>query len=300
MTRIQANLFLLFSGAIWGAGFVAQSTAMDAIGPLWFIGLRFAIATLVALPLALLENRQAAAPLPRNAMRNFVFVGLALFGGAVTQQYGLLTTTVTNSGFLTGLYVVFVPVLTVVFLRRRPHWVIWPAALLAAFGIFLLSGGALSALTGGDMLTIVCALFWAVQLMLVGLFAPATGRPMLLSTTQFAVCAVAGCALAGLLEPLSLDAISGALPQILYAGIFSSGIAFICQVVGQRYTTAPQAAIFLSSEALFAALFGVLLLGETITPVGYVGCAVIFLAMLAVELVPELTKKRGEAAEAAV
>ncbi|MQW40902.1 EamA family transporter [Sinorhizobium meliloti] len=237
MTRIQANLFLLFSGAIWGAGFVAQSTAMDAIGPLWFIGLRFAIATLVV---------------------------------------------------------------TVVFLRRRPHWVIWPAALLAAFGIFLLSGGALSALTGGDMLTIVCALFWAVQLMLVGLFAPATGRPMLLSMTQFAVCAVAGCVLAGLFEPLSLDAINGALPQILYAGIFSSGIAFICQVVGQRYTTAPQAAIFLSSEALFAALFGVLLLGETITPVGYVGCAVIFLAMLAVELVPELTKKRREAAQAAV
>ncbi|WP_018011191.1 DMT family transporter [Sinorhizobium medicae] len=300
MTRIQANLFLLFSGAIWGAGFVAQSTAMEAIGPLWFIGLRFAIAALVALPLALLEKRQAATPLPRHAMPNFVFIGLALFGGAVTQQYGLLTTTVTNSGFLTGLYVVFVPVLTVVFLRRRPHWVIWPAALLATFGIFLLSGGALSALTGGDMLTIVCALFWAVQLMLVGIFAPATGRPMLLSMTQFAVCAIAGCVLAGLFEPLSLAAIKGALPQILYAGVFSGGIAFICQVVGQRYTTAPQAAIFLSSEALFAALFGVLLLGETITPVGYVGCAVIFLAMLAVELIPELTKKRREAAKAAV
>ncbi|PST22289.1 EamA/RhaT family transporter [Mesorhizobium plurifarium] len=300
MTRIQANLFLLFAGAIWGAGFVAQSTAMDAIGPLWFIGLRFAIATFVALPLALLEKRQAAAtPLPRNAVRNFIFIGLALFGGAVTQQYGLLTTTVTNSGFLTGLYVVFVPVLTVVFLRRRPHWVIWPAALLATFGIFLLSGGTLTALTGGDLLTIACALFWAVQLMLVGIFAPATGRPMLLSMTQFAVCAVAGCVLAGLFEPLSPDAIRGALPQILYAGIFSSGIAFICQVVGQRYTTAPQAAIFLSSEALFAALFGVLLLGEIIPPVGYVGCAVIFLAMLAVELVPELAKKRREAAQAA-
>ncbi|MCA1367717.1 DMT family transporter [Bradyrhizobium sp. BRP14] len=294
MTRIQANLFLLFAGAIWGAGFVAQSTAMEAIGPLWFIGLRFVIATLVALPLALVEARQTAAPLPRNAVRNFIFIGLALFGGAVTQQFGLLSTTVTNSGFLTGLYVVFVPVLTVVFLRRQPHWVIWPAALLASFGIFLLSGGALSSLTGGDLLTIVCALFWAIQMMLVGVFAPATGRPMLLSMTQFAVCAVAGSALAVIYEPLSLDVIRQALPQILYAGIFSSGIAFICQVVGQRYTTAPQAAIFLSSEALFAALFGVLLLDEIITPIGYLGCAVIFAAMLAVELVPELTKKREE------
>jgi drug/metabolite transporter (DMT)-like permease len=295
VTRIQANLFLLFAGAIWGAGFVAQSTAMNAIGPLWFIGLRFAIATLVALPLALVEARQAAAPLPRNTVRNFIFIGLALFGGAVTQQFGLLSTTVTNSGFLTGLYVVFVPVLTVVFLRRQPHWVIWPAALLASFGIFLLSGGALSSLTGGDLLTIVCALFWAIQLMLVGIFAPSTGRPMLLSMTQFAVCAVAGSALAGIFEPLSLDVVRQALPQILYAGIFSSGIAFICQVVGQRYTTAPQAAIFLSSEALFAALFGVLLLDEIITPTGYLGCAVIFAAMLAVELVPELTKREEEA-----
>lgn len=299
MTRIQANLFLLFAGAIWGAGFVAQSTAMEVIGPLWFIGLRFAIATLVALPLVLIEARQATEPLSRGAIRNFVFIGLALFGGAVTQQFGLLTTTVTNSGFLTGLYVVFVPALTVVFLRRRPHWIIWPAALMASLGIFLLSGGALSRLTGGDLLTIVCALFWAIQVMLIGIFAAGTGRPMLLSMTQFAVCAVLGIVLAALFEPLSLSAVNGALPEILYAGVFSSGIAFICQVVGQRYTTAPQAAIFLSSEALFAALFGVWLLGEVITPIGYVGCAIIFTAMLLVELVPELTRSRQEAAKAA-
>lgn len=96
-----------------------------------------------------------------------------------------------------------------------------------------------------------------------------------------------GC-LAGLLfEPVSLAAIKSALPEILYAGLFSSGVAFICQNIAQRYTTAPQAAIFLSSEALFAALFGVLLLGETIPPIGYTGCAIIFAAMLAVELVPE-------------
>lgn len=296
MTRIQANLFLLLSGSIWGAGFVAQSTAMEAIGPLWFIGLRFVIATLVALPLVLLEARQTAKPLAKGAMRNFIFIGLALFGGAVTQQFGLLSTTVTNSGFLTGLYVVFVPVLTVVFLRRRPHWIIWPSALMASLGIFLLSGGTLSGLNGGDLLTIVCALFWAIQVMLIGIFAAGTGRPMLLSMTQFAVCAVLGVVLAATLEPLSLSAVQGALPEILYAGVFSSGIAFICQVVGQRYTTAPQAAIFLSSEALFAALFGALLLGETIPPLGYVGCAIIFAAMLLVELVPELTRTRSPAA----
>ena len=91
---------------------------------------------------------------------------------------------------------------------------------------------------------------------------------------------------------VEVEAWTGALPEILYAGLFSSGVAFICQNIAQRYTTAPQAAVFLSSEALFAALFGVLLLGETISPAGYAGCAIIFTAMLAVELVPELLRNR--------
>ncbi len=296
VTRIQANLFLLFSGAIWGAGFVAQSTAMDAIGPMWFVGLRFAIAAVIAAPLALWEHRRATAPMPKSSLRNFVWIGLALFAGASTQQVGLLTTSVTNSGFLTGLYVVFVPVLTVLFLRKKPHWVIWPGALMAFIGIFLLSGGAIAGLSIGDLLTIVCAMFWAIQMILVGIFASSTGRPMTLSMIQFAVCAVLGCAAGAVFEPLNLAAVQNALPEILYAGLFSSGVGFICQVVAQRYTTAPQAAIFLSSEALFAALFGVLLLGETISPMGYVGCAIIFAAMLIVEIVPELTKPKALAA----
>jgi drug/metabolite transporter (DMT)-like permease len=292
MTRVQANLLLLLAGAIWGAGFIAQSTAMETLGPIWFIGLRFAVATLVAVPFALWEKARAGSPLRPAHVGGFVLTGLALFAAAATQQVGLLTTTVTNSGFLTGLYVVFTPILTVVFLRKRPHWVIWPAAAMATFGIFLLSGGTLEALSLGDVLTIVCALFWSVQMICVGIFANRSGRPMALSALQFAICAVLGCTVGYLFEPISLEAIKGAGMEILYAGLFSSGIAFIFQNVAQRYTTAPQAAIFLSSEALFAALFGVLLLGETISPAGYLGCAIIFAAMLAVELVPELVRTR--------
>ncbi|WP_337182253.1 DMT family transporter [Shinella sp.] len=292
MTRVQANLLLLLAGAIWGAGFIAQSTAMKSLGPVWFIGLRFAVATLVALPFALWEKARAASPLRRSDLAGFVLTGIALFAAAAFQQVGLLTTTVTNSGFLTGLYVVFTPILTVLLLRRRPHWIVWPAAFMASFGIFLLSGGTLAALTLGDMLTIFCAVLWSVQMICVGVFSGRSGRPLALSLVQFLVCAVVGCGAGLLFEPVSLAAISGALPEILYAGLFSSGVAFIFQNVAQRYTTAPQAAIFLSSEALFAALFGVLLLGETISPAGYAGCAIIFLAMLAVELVPELLRPR--------
>lgn len=300
MTRVQANLLLLLAGAIWGAGFIAQSTAMETLGPIWFIGLRFAVATVVALPFAFWEKSRAKSPVRPADVAGFALTGLALFAAAAFQQVGLLTTTVTNSGFLTGLYVVFTPILTVLVLRRSPHWIVWPAAFMASFGIFLLSGGTLAALTVGDMLTIFCAVLWSVQMICVGVFAGRSGRPIALSLVQFALCAVLGCAAGVLFEPISLAAVQGALPEILYAGFFSSGIAFIFQNVAQRYTTAPQAAIFLSSEALFAALFGVMLLGETISPAGYAGCAIIFAAMLAVELVPELLRGRrsGTPAEA--
>ncbi|PTM92633.1 DMT family transporter [Mycoplana dimorpha] len=298
MSRLQANFLLLLAGAIWGAGFIAQSTAMATLGPIWFIGLRFAVATLVAVPFALVESRRATAPVRSADRIGFIVTGVALFAAAAFQQVGLLTTSVTNSGFLTGLYVVFTPILTVFVLRKRAHWIIWPAALTATAGIFLLSGGAFSALTTGDVLTIVCALLWSIQMICVGVFAGRSGRPLALSLVQFAVCAVVGCAVAAIVEPISLAAIRGALPEILYSGLFSSGLAFICQNVAQRYTTAPQAAIFLSSEALFAAFFGVFLLGETIPAAGYAGCAIIFVAMLATELVPELSKPKDRSAAA--
>lgn len=292
MTRIQANLVLLLAAAIWGGGFVAQSTAMAAIGPLWFIGLRFAVATLVVLPFVGLEARRASAKLTRKHLTLFVLVGLALFGGAVTQQIGLKTTTVTNSSFITGLYVVFVPLIAVIFLRRPPHWIIWPASAMALTGIYLLSGGALSGLTTGDLLTVICAGFWAIQITFAGIGVRETGRPLALSATQFGVTAAAALAIAMVIEPVSLEAVRAALGEILYVGIFSSGLAFVLQVVGQRYTTSSQAAIFLSSEALFGATLGALLLGETISPLGYAGCALMFTAMLIVELVPELTRRR--------
>ena len=299
MSRLQANLLLLLTGAIWGAGFITQATAMETLGPIWFIGLRFAVATFVALPFALAEDKRVSKPATRGDWLGFVATGLALFAAAAAQQVGLLTTTVTNSGFLTGLYVVFTPILTTLVLRKQPHWVIWPAALMATVGIFLLSGGAFSRLTVGDMLTIACAFLWSVQMICVGTFAGRSQRPLALSAVQFAVCAILGCTVAAAIEPISLSAIRGALPEILFSGFFSSGLAFMCQNVAQRYTTAPQAAIFLSSEALFAAIFGVLIMGDSIGAAGYAGCAIIFVAMLATELVPEFSKAKERGAATA-
>lgn len=293
MTRIQANLVLLLAAAIWGGGFVAQSTAMDTIGPLWFVGLRFAIAAFAVLPFAMMETRRLKSPPNRGEFKAFVLVGLALLLGATTQQVGLLTTSVTNSSFLTALYVIFVPVIAVVIYRRYPHWVVWPGALMMLCGIFLLSGGSMSSLTRGDMLSIVCAFFWAIQITLAGRFVMQSNRPLALSCTQFAVCAVLSMLAGAFVEPINYTAIASSIYEILYVGLVSSGLAFVLQVIGQRYTTAPQAAIFLSSEALFGAMFAAVFLQEKISSAGYIGCAIIFTAILLVELVPELSKRKN-------
>jgi drug/metabolite transporter (DMT)-like permease len=292
MRRHHANLLLLAAGAIWGMGFVAQSTAMQAIGPFLFVGLRFLIAAVVTLPFAMLEARRAATPVAGGAWFGFLWVGLSLFGGIILQQIGLLTTSVTNSGFLTGLYVVFVPILLVLVLRRRPHPVVWPASALAFAGLFMLSGGAIVSMRTGDLLTILAALFWAVQVILIGRYAAETGRPLLLSVVQFAICAALGLGFAMLLEPVELASIRSALPEILYAGAIASGLAFSLQAVGQRYTSPALAAILLSTEALFAAFFGALFLGERIGGIGYLGGVLIFIAIVAVEAVPPLLARR--------
>ncbi len=294
MSRTSANALLLLAGAIWGMGFVAQQTAMENLGPFAFIALRFLVASMVVLPFVWRECKRPKQPLPDLLPIHFVqfiTIGLCLFAGMAAQQVGLLTITVTNSGFLTGLYVVFTPFLAVLLFRQWPHPIVWPATLIAMAGIFLLSGGDLSNLQPGDLLTVFSAACWAMQVVLIGRFIGRTNRPLTLSLVQFMVTCALAAIVSALVETTSLDAIKAAAFEILYTGIFATGIAFSLQVIGQRYTTAPQAAIFLSSESLFAALFGAIVLGERIGLIGLSGCALIFAAMLLVELVPELRKR---------
>lgn len=300
MSRLQANALLLLAGAIWGMAFIAQATAMDDIGPFLFVALRFCVASLVVLPFAIIEarrskklgNSETSTNLNTRDIGKFCLIGTALFAGMATQQVGLLSTSVTNSGFLTGLYVVFTPLIAIALFREKQHPIIWPSAVIGTTGIFFLSGGDLGELVLGDVLTIVSAVFWALQMVMIARFVGETGRPLALSLVQFLVPAVLALLLAIALEPIVLDSIISALPEILYTGILGSGVAFTLQVIGQRYTTAPQAAIFLSSEAPFAALFAFLFLGERLGFIGIGGCMLILSAMLLVELVPEIQKRR--------
>lgn len=294
MNRATANLLLLITGAIWGGGFVAQSTAMHAIGPVLFTGVRFLAAAMALLPFAIWEARAANRPLAPTSgqWKRYALLGMLLFSSLSAQQVGLITTTVTNSGFLTGLYVVLTPVVGIVLWRIWPHPVVWPAALMSLGGIFLLSGGRFAGLKSGDWWTLLCAALWAFHVQFLGRFV-ADARPLQLAFSQFLVCGLFGLAAAPLVETVAWEMVVNARTEILFAGVISGGIAFSIQAIAQSHTTAPQAAIFMSSEALFAALFGALFLGERIGRSGLAGCALIFCAILAVELVPMLRERRA-------
>lgn len=292
MSRMTANLLLLFAALIWGAAFVAQSTAMQHLGPFSFVGLRFGLSALVVLPFARREWRRVKPQPDRNTL---IFIGLTAFTffmGCILQQIALLSTSVTNAGFLTGLYVVMAPLLAWMILRSAPHFIVWPASALSLAGTYLLGEGAAGALTAGDYLVIACAVFWAFQIIFLALAATRTAAPISIAFVQFILTAIV-CLIAGALyEPLSWAAIRGAGFELLFAGIISGGLGFTLQAMAQRHTPPADAAVILSAEALFAAIAGGVLLGERLDLAGWIGCAMILSAVMAVQIVPGWHRRR--------
>lgn len=291
MNRVHANLLLVVVALIWGSAFVAQSQGMAHIGPMLFTGVRFLIGAAVVAPLAWLEWRalktRGRAPTERDG-RKIAGLGLLMLLGAAMQQIGIVSTSVTNAGFLTALYVPLVPVLGWLWLRHLPHWSVWPGALACLIGAFLLSGAHELNISVGDLWVIGSALPWAVHVLMVGRVADKMAAPFLVASGQFFVCGLLALAWALVFEPFSGVGLEAAAWPIVYTGVFSVGFAFTAQVVAQRFAHAADAAIILSAETLFAALFGYLLMGDRLSPAGLFGCGLILCSLLAVQLLPLL------------
>lgn len=293
MSRVNANLLLMLVALIWGSAFVGQNLAMAHIGPMAFTGVRFLIGALVVTPLVALEWRalqRRAVRLDRRDAIKIVGLGGLLTLGAVMQQIGITRTSVTNAGFLTALYVPLVPLLGWLVLRQGPHWSAWPAALACLAGAYLLSGAELAAINVGDLWIIASTLPWALHVLLIGRVADRMDAPFTVASGQFAVCGILALLWALAFEPTSWNGIQAASGALAYTGILSVGVAYTAQVVAQRYAHATDAAIVLSAETLFAAIFGYLMMGDRLNAMGLVGCALIFSSMVGVQLLPLLRR----------
>ena len=299
MTRSRANLVLLSVALIWGLAFVAQAEGMAGVGPLTFTGIRFLLGAVIVLPLAWREWQQRSAqhvPARVADALGIGALGVLLMLGATLQQVGITGTTVTNAGFLTALYVPLVPLLAWLLLRTRPHWSVWPTSLGCLAGSWLLSGEQTLAPAAGDLWVIASSLFWALHVLFVGRIAERIAAPFLIACGQFLVCGMGSLLGGALTETITLGGIQTALFPIGYAGIVSVAIGFTAQVIGQRHTQPPDAAIILSSETVFAALFGYLLMGERLQAGGITGCALILACIILVQIAPlQVTRQRARA-----
>lgn len=298
MSRFKADLFLALAGLIWGFGFVAQKDAAAHIGPFTFVACRFLISAVFVLPLLRREGGFAgfSKTLKSGDLRKVIALCVAFVAAVTFQQCGIATTTVTNTAFLTGIYIVLVPFAAFFMYRQKISVLAVLASLLSFFGIWLLTGAdphhVFSGLNGGDVLVLICAVCFAVQVPMLGHVVSDLRMPFMLSFLQYMAVGLVTLLLALCFEHIDLHVIAASWLPIVYAGVASGGIAYTLQAIAQQHTPSVDSAIIMSSETLFGALGGVWLLHDRLTFAGYIGCALIMVAIILVELVPFLQKKR--------
>ncbi len=268
---------LLAASFFWGTTFVAQVLGMEGLGPYTYAAFRFALGTLFmgALWFAYRGKRadERRAGTFRSGFLPGIPVGVAMFIGVTLQQVALLYTTAGKTAFITTLYIVLVP-LAAVLLGQRVRVAQWGGALLAFIGVYFLSAYGELTINTGDLLVFICSFFWMAQILLIDRYA-STVDAIELCLMEMIVCTFGNAALAAVYETfLWSDVVRAAIP-ILYAGILSCGVAYTCQILGQAYVEPTQASILLSTEAVFAAVSGWIILGETMSGVQMMGCALL-------------------------
>ena len=275
--HLRGTLMLLAASFFWGTTFVAQILGMEGLGPYTYAAARFALGVLFIGALWFLYRDKRAAQRRagtfRSGFRAGIPVGLAMFVGVTLQQVALLYTTAGKTAFITTVYIVLVP-LAAVLLGQRVRAVQWGGAVLAFAGVYFLSAHGETTINTGDLLVLICSFFWMAQILLIDRYARAVDA-IELCFMQMIICTIGSAVLAAIYESFAWSDIWGAAVPILYAGLFSCGVAYTCQILGQAYVEPTQAAILMSTEAIFAAVAGWIVLGETMSGVQLLGCALL-------------------------
>lgn len=296
--KMQSNILLLLTAIIWGSAFVAQKSGMDYIEPFTFNGIRTFIGGLVLVPVIMIMSKKTPseqlskeekAKSNKALLIGGICCGLALFAAGSLQQFGVSYTTAGKAGFITTLYVVFVPIISVI-LRKRVRPIMWLCVVLGAVGLYLLCMTDSSfSLTFGDSLVLLCAFAFGVHIMVVDHFSPKMDG-IKLSCIQFLTAGTLGIIGMFIFETPDINAILDCAVPILYAGVLSCGLGYTFQVVAQKHAEPTVASLLMSLESVFAVISGAILLGESMSVRELSGCAVIFAAVIISQL-PEKKAK---------
>ena len=299
MSRQVAHGLLLLTSFVWGITFVFQTTGMETIGPFGFTTLKFLTGTITILPMAIWEYRRA--PLQTimldskddrvMIMIGIINLGVLMFVGSALQQVSLGITSIANTAFLTTLYVPLVPILGLLMFRRNMRKLRWVAVAIFVVGSWLMSGASPSDAVIGDVMVIIGAFFWAGHIMLVGWMAQRTHAPFQLAFLQMLITTILSYGVFSFTETITLMDLSAVWPEILFAGIMSTGLGFTLQLIAQQHCSNAAAAILLSLEGVFAAISGWVLLGQSMLVSAMMGAGLIFVAVLIVELSPEFKEQ---------
>ena len=284
MKERNAALLLLLTSLIWGLSFVAQSVSAESIGPFTFNSIRFLIGAAVLVPFALpsiLRDRKTPGYW-KKTLKGGIICGLCLASAAVIQQIGVAESGAGKGGFITSLYIIIVPFLSVV-LGKKVEKKTWIAGVIAIIGMYLLCiGGSETGFSRGDIFLLICALFFSFHIMAIDI----TGKDVdgvTLSMFQFLVGGIV--TFPGMItEAPSAPAIISAWLPIVYAGAFSCGIAYTLQVVGQKYVRPQHAVLILSLESVWAAVGGAIILSERMNGRELIGCMLVFAAVIAAQI----------------
>lgn len=288
--KLKNNIFLWITPIIWGVAFVTQCIGGDYLGAFTYNAIRFDIGTLSLIPVILIfEKGDFSKECRRLTWLGGMLGGLLLFAGSSLQQVAItITKSAGKAGFLTALYTVLVPVIGV-FLGKKNTFFTWIGVALATVGMYLLSFKGEEPFGVGDMLLLLCALMFALQIIAIDRF---NGRiaPLRFSMIQLATSAVLSTIVALFTESCTMTDIRSALVALLYGGIMSCGVGYTTQILGQRGASETYSAIVLSTESVFSAISGALILHETMNTKGYIGCALIFAGIVISHIMPKKVK----------
>ncbi len=298
--KAAANLELLLAAFIWGTTFVAQSIGMNDIGPYSFQAIRTFLGAAAIIPVILIRRSAAKKNGTYRKMTGKDFrrlliggslTGVALGFASMSQQVGILYSTVGNAGFLTAMYLVLVPVLGI-FIGRRATLKNWICVAVAAVGVYLISAADSAAISKGDLLLIACAFLFSIQILLIDHFSGSLD-PVCFCFVEMMVSGLICSVPMLLLETVTAEAVRAAAFPIFYAGVMSSGVAYTLQIAGQRDAEPAIAVLFMSLESVFSLLAGIVVLHQIPTALGFLGCILIFAAVVASQLDLKLIRCRS-------